>query len=359
MEAKGVQERCQNCGAMLAWHPETQSLRCDACGTAAPQAAPERAVLEHELSAGLAQARRGQLAPGSQSAKCTECGAAVEFAAGVTATRCSFCDAPMVLAPDAGARFLPESMIPFGVGRDAAVERFRGWLGKLWLRPSDLKHRAQVADIRGVYLPYWTFDAEVASTWRADAGWYYYEEERRFDDMQQKWVVQRVQRTRWQAASGAREDSYDDWLVCASKGVPASLEARAGKFDTVKLIAWSPAYLAGFQAESYAIDLPEAWERGRKEICHEQSRRCEADVPGDTHRFFSAQHRFSDVTWKHILAPLWIAAFRYRDKVYRFLVNGQTGSVSGEAPWSVAKISILVLAIVGAIVALVLFLRSR
>src|SRR5262249_19447980 len=143
---------------MLACHPETQSLRCDACGTAAPQAAPERAVLEHELSAGLAQARRGQLAPGSQSAKCTECGAAVEFAAGVTATRCSFCDAPMVLAPDAGARFLPESMIPFGVGRDAAVERFRGWLGELWVRPSDLKHRAQVADIRRRHLPYCQFD---------------------------------------------------------------------------------------------------------------------------------------------------------------------------------------------------------
>jgi hypothetical protein len=318
----------------------------------------ERTIHEQELSRGLAEARRGPLAQGTQTAKCTECGASVEFPAGTTATRCSFCDSPTVLVPDPETRFLPQGVIPFGVGKDAALDQFRRWLGRLWFRPGDLRGRAQVAEIRGVYLPYWTFDAQVASSWRADAGWYYWETERFFDNSQNRWMERRVQKTRWESAWGERQDAYDDWLVCASRGVPTSLEARAGKFDTGGLRVWAPEYLAGFLAESYAVDLQAAWEAARIGIGGAQSHRCEADVPGDTHRFFSAQHRFGDVTWKHILAPLWIAAFRYRERAFQFLVNGQTGVVSGDAPYSAGKIALLVLAIVAAIVA-VIFLARR
>jgi len=125
METRGVQQRCENCGAMLAWHPESQSLRCDACGAVGPLSAADRTIHEQELARGLAEARRGSLAQGTQTARCTECGASVEFPPGTTATRCSFCDAPTVLVSDPQARFLPQAVIPFGVGKDAALAQFQ------------------------------------------------------------------------------------------------------------------------------------------------------------------------------------------------------------------------------------------
>jgi hypothetical protein len=113
----------------------------------------------------------------------------------------------------------------------------------------------------------------------------------------------------------------------------------------------------GFAAESYAVELREAWDRARRELESSQERRCAGDVPGDTHRFLRCNHRFRDARWKHVLLPLWIAAFRYRGKVYRFLVNGQTGRVSGEAPLSWPKIVATVALVAAIAVALFLLLR--
>jgi hypothetical protein len=171
-----------------------------------------------------------------------------------------------------------------------------------------------------------------------------------------------VQRTRWQPASGWREDHIDDQLVCASRGLPDKLVRNLAyqlSGDGGGLVAYSSDYLQGFSAESYAVELAEAWPRARGEIERLQESRCARDVPGDTHRFLRVNNRFANTTFKHVLLPVWIAAFRYDGKVFRFLVNGQSGKVSGEAPLSWAKILLLILTIVLVITAIVLFVRSR
>jgi hypothetical protein len=63
---------------------------------------------------------------------------------------------------------------------------------------------------------------------------------------------------------------------------------------------------------------------------------------------------FDETTFKHVLLPVWIAAFRYNGKVYRFLVNGQTGNVSGNAPYSILKITLFVLMCLGLVAAAIL-----
>jgi hypothetical protein len=209
-----------------------------------------------------------------------------------------------------------------------------------------------------VYIPFWTFDSWVRSNWNADAGYYYYETEWYTDDEGNKQSRQ-VQRTRWEPASGSRSDFFDDTLVCASKGLPSELVLKFSSFDTKQLVPYRPEFLAGWRAESYAVDLMPAWGTAQATMSSSQESRCASDVPGDTHRGLRCNHQFSQVTFKHVLLPIWIAAYRYNGKPYQFLVNGQTGEVVGKAPWSVIKIVLFVTLIVAILVGAFLALRPK
>jgi hypothetical protein len=243
--------------------------------------------------------------------------------------------------------------VPFKVDKPGANSKFEAWLGALWFRPNDLKKMAKLQEMGGVYIPFWTFDAWARSDWTADAGYYYYETEY-YTDSEGERQSREVQRTRWEPASGWRQDFFDDTLVCASKGLPPELVAKFQTFDTKQLSPYQPEFLAGWRAESYAIDLMPAWGSAQEDMSRTQESRCGHDVPGDTHRALSVRNQFSHVTFKHVLLPIWIAAYRYNGKPYQFLVNGQTGEVVGKAPWSFWKIFFAVLLgviLVGGIIA--------
>lgn len=348
-QAAGERQVCPNCKANLAWDADAGALRCDRCGELTRPDGDEgdAGVVERDLEAGLSRPQPSwDLGSQAREVTCGECGATVEFPDGLAATACSFCGSPQVLAQAARRELVqPESVVPFGVARTAAEDRFKLWISKLWFRPSDLKHEAEIAELRGVYVPFWTFDCAVDSSWTAQAGYYYYVTVTRTVTVngQRQQRQERERRIRWEPASGQRHDRWDDHLVCASKGLPDELAADVSDFETRALRPYDPAFLQGFLAESYAVDLRGAWDRAEAEITREQTARCGRDVPGDTHRFLRARHRVSQTTFKHVLLPVWVAAFRYRDKVFRFLVNGQTGKVAGNAPYSVWKIVGLVL----------------
>jgi len=136
---------------------------------------------------------------------------------------------------------------------------------------------------------------------------------------------------------------FDDELVCASKGLPPALVGKFSTFNTHELVPYRPEYLAGWRAESYAVDLMPAWQMAQQKMASSQQTRCAGDVGGNTHRSLDVRNQFSRVTFKHVLLPVWIAAYRYDNKAYRFLINGQTGEVVGEAPWSIVKIVLFIL----------------
>jgi len=348
---------CENCGAEMTFDPQRNALACAFCGTASAIPA-EGAVVEHDLFEGLAQSAERGLGLEVRTVRCQECGAEVMFEETVTATRCAFCGSPSVIsaAADAEQPIRPESVVPFSHDRAAAEAAYSRWLSGLWFRPSDLRSRAALQEITGVYVPFWTYDCNVRSAWTAEAGYFYYTTETYTTVENGREVVREreVQHVRWEPASGQRSDSYDDVLVCASRGLPGDLVARLHTFDTSALAPYSPAYLAGFKAERYAVELREGFELAKESVVAEQEKRCAADVPGDTSRGLDVESTISDVTFKHVLLPLWIAAYRYRNQVYRFVVNGQTGEVQGKAPWSVTKIVLFVTALVAVAVMLAL-----
>lgn len=350
---------CSTCGAKLVYDATTRTMRCPYCRGQQAVAVDDAAeIREIPLEHGLSRAPRGY-ATDVVAVSCGECGATVNFAPSEITADCTFCRSHKVLARHADPNLIrPESILPFFVDLASSKKAFTSWLGTLWFRPSDLRKLARVEEMAGVYVPFWTFDAHVDSRWTAQAGYYYYETEHYTVEVNGRTEhrTRQVRHTRWESAGGYRDDDYDDVLVCASKGLPADLAREIStSFNTETLKPYTPAFLAGWRAESYAIELYDAWATGLSIIEAEQERRCGNDVPGDTHRFLQVDNTVSDVTFKHTLLPVWIAAFRYRGKTYRFLVNGQTGAVSGHAPWSAWKITFFILFILAVIAALVFF----
>jgi DNA-directed RNA polymerase subunit RPC12/RpoP len=340
---------CQNCGAKLQYDATVRAMKCPYCGT--QQAIPKQqgrdapeAGREIPIEEGMRLAARGLGTPVTQ-VSCNDCGATVNVTPGEQTAKCAFCGSEQVLAQEApGTAIRPESLVPFLVDKAGANRRFEQWLAKLWFRPSDLRRMARLQEMGGVYIPFWTFDAWVRSNWHAEAGYHFYETDYYTDDDGNR-QAREVQRTRWEPASGWRNDFFDDTLVCASKGLPPALVARFRSFDTKQLSPYKPEFLAGWRAEAYAVDLMPAWGTAQDDMRRVQQLRCDSDVPGDTHRNLHVQNHFFNVTFKHILLPIWIAAYRYNGKPYQFLVNGQTGEVVGKAPSSFLKILLFVSAI--------------
>lgn len=343
---------CKSCGAKLAYDAASQGMACPFCGhkeavAAAGARTTGMAIRKIPLEEGLQLAQRG-LGAQVSTIGCKDCGATVNVGQGERTTLCAFCGSAQVLAQSTNESAIrPESLLPFRIAKDDANRRFGAWIAALWFRPNDLKKIARVQEMGGVYVPFWTFDALVDSRWTAERGWHYYETETYTETVngREETRTRQVQRTRWESASGWRQDLFDDVLVCAGKALPHALVEKFSSFDTKALVPYKPEFLAGWHAEAYAVDLMPGFQLAQGKMSNVQQGRCAGDVGGDTHRGLSVTDAFSQVTFKHVLLPIWIAAYRYNQKVYRFLVNGQSGEIVGEAPLSFWKIFFLVAAI--------------
>ncbi len=361
----------------MSFDAASQQLLCPYCGhrAAIPQAQPAAPApgagwgggppgqvpgmpIEHDLMQGMQTAARG-LGVEARVIQCQTCGARVSFTGQDTSKACDFCGSNQVLEQESNRNLIrPQTLVPFRVEQTAAQQKFKDWLGGLWFRPGDLKSRAALGAIHGVYVPYWTFDALVQSSWSAESGTHYYVEEGYVENGQKK--TRKRRETKWSPAHGHRTDHYDDVLVPASKGLPEGIAEQMKTFDTSQLVPYDASYLAGWRAEEYAIDLQPAWQKASQTIERQQRDRCAKDVPGDTHRSLSVNNAYSQQTFKHVLLPLYIASYMYNQETYRFLVNGQTGEVRGKAPYSVIKIVLFILmivAIIGGIVGAIMLTR--
>jgi predicted RNA-binding Zn-ribbon protein involved in translation (DUF1610 family) len=342
---------CKSCGAGLNFSPGQSVLQCPYCGhrEEIPQTAQQ--IQEYDLEAALNSIPHTEgWGTERRALHCENCGATTTFAEGQVAGDCAFCGSSKVVQAQSATNLIrPESLIPFRIAKDQAVQMFRTWISKLWFRPNDLKHAGQLAKISGGYLPFWTYDAYTASSWTAEAGYHYYETEH-YRDSNGNMQTRQVQRTRWEWASGYRHDFFDDELVCASTGLPPNLISGICPYDLTQLSPYDPAYLSGFTAEEYQVDLGGGWNQAKSSIERKIYSLCGGDVPGDTHRNLQVNTAWSQLTFKHLLLPVWVAAYIYQNKSWRFLVNGQTGKASGEAPLSWWKIIGLVLLIVAIVV---------
>jgi hypothetical protein len=347
---------CPACGGEAVWDAAKQKLVCPFCGVESPMKAPGGAIVEHDLASAL----RGIAGDGGgwqaqkRQVRCRSCNAISLLDPARQAQTCEFCgSAQLVPYEEAQPALRPQSVLPFEVSEPQARERIRAWYGKLWLAPRALKRQALTDTVRGVYLPYWTFDAHVEAAWTAEAGHFYYTTETYVENGQTR--SRQVQHVRWEPAAGTLAAFFDDDLVCASVGVHPRLLRGVEPFPTDRLKPYDAGYVAGWIVERYQIDLAAAAQRARDAMDAKLRAMCVQRIPGDTYRNLDVRADYSAQTFKHILAPVWLLTYNYGRTTYQCAMNGVTGAIAGEYPKSAWKIALIVIAI---LVVLVLTLSS-
>ncbi|HBS88555.1 MAG: hypothetical protein A2W91_18110 [Bacteroidetes bacterium GWF2_38_335] len=348
---------CISCGSSLKFKPGSTMLKCDHCGAENPIDIKQENIEEIDFEKFLSENTVGQDKQEIVTVKCKGCGAETTFKPNVVSDFCAFCGTPMVVKEGTNKSVIkPKSLLPFIYDSDKAFEQFRKWLRKLWFAPSGLKEFARQAErLQGMYIPYWTYDSKTDSSYTGQRGDDYYVTETYTDNGQSK--TRQVKKTRWTFVSGRVNNIFDDILILASKSLPKKKADKLEPWDLKNLVPFDEKFLAGFKTESYQVELKDGFDQAKVIMDSEIRVTIKKNIGGDHQRIFSVNTAYNDITFKHVLLPVWISAYRYKEKVYRFMVNARTGEVQGERPWSWVKIALAVvagLAVIGGIVYLVM-----
>jgi len=349
---------CPSCGGEAQWNAAKQALVCPYCGTVSPAElnAATGEITEHDLPnalRGIDDSERGWDTE-KISVKCQSCQAISVFDPSRAAQRCDFCGSAAMIPVEQQVRPIrPESVLEFKLAETQVRDAVRKWYGSRWFAPNKLKRSALTDQVHGLYLPYWTFDAQVHADWTAMSGDYYYVTET-YTDSQGKSATRQVQKTRWYPSSGSLDHFFDDELVPASKGVQPDLLRQVEPFPTTSdLKHYDPGFLSGWVVEQYQIDLIAAAQHSQQQMDQKTNALCAQQVPGDTHRDLQVGTAYSGQTFKHILVPVWLVNYTYGSKVFQIVINGYTGKIAGKHPLSWIKITLLVLAILFALLIII------
>ena len=352
MASKG-QFPCKQCGADLKFAPGTRVLKCPYCGsentiTVSRSSESKSHLDELDYNAHLQRAARQNLEE-IQTVRCGACGAETTLEPNVTSTECPFCGTSMVVTLTSKKKIKPAALLPFRITLTKARDLFRTWIKGLWFAPSALKKHARLENrIKGIYLPHWTYDCRTDTLYTGERGEHYYvtEEYTEVENGETVTKTREVQRTNWYSASGRVRNIFDDVIVAASNSLERKYVQQLEPWDLAALEPYDDRYLSGFRAESYSAGLQQGFEFAKDIMAGEIDHTIRRDIGGDEQRIHSKNSTYSNITFKHILLPIWTSAYRYKGKIYRFLINASTGEVQGERPWSWFKIGFAILAAV-------------
>ena len=187
---------CDSCGSDYRFDPATGALQCDHCGNTDPIEHGAGAVRELDFRRALDQKLPDSEIEETRVAGCPNCGAQVEFDSDTHSTECPFCATPVVTDTGNHRHIKPKGVLPFALNEKTARDAMTDWLGSLWFAPNGLQAYARKGrKMNGIYVPYWTFDADTVTRYNGERGTHYYETRTVVRDGKRQQV--RVRKTRW------------------------------------------------------------------------------------------------------------------------------------------------------------------
>ncbi len=353
-----LKKSCKNCGSELLYAPGTTDLKCDYCGHTETIAPSQTELEELELKQYL-----GEMGQQSHSEKitmiqCKNCGANQHIEEHYKSLHCVYCATPLIVEDMyKGEWIVPGAVLPFQVAQEKAHQIFQKWVKSLWFAPNKLKKATlDPQNTKGLYAPYWTFDAQLYADYTGQRGEYYYVTKTVGSGKNRRTVQER--RTRWYPAAGSVSGFVDDTLTKASKQKSGIIPKKIERWNLKLLKPFDSSFLSGFVTEKYTIPLKSGHQKAKEianQIADTWSRR---DIGGDTQNIFSLDVKLSEETFKHILLPVYISSYKFKSKQYHFFVNGQSGKLSGQRPYSFWKIFFFVLGILLVIFLIYFFLNK-
>lgn len=338
--------RCPGCGADLLFEPKDGALTCQYCQHKEQIAESKEIIVEcdYERYLKLLPEQLLEPAPDTLEVDCKSCGAKVTFTPPVTASQCSFCGAALVAQAKSPDPILaPAAVLPFRIEKSAATEAIKDWIASRWFAPDALKRFAIPGGISGVYIPFWTYDSHTTSHYSGQRGEYYYETEYYTEtdsNGNQVQASREVRRTAWYPVAGTVTRWFDDVLISGTKSLPPKALAELEPWDLPELKPFDPAFLAGYKAERYQVTLSEGFEQAQSVMARVIENDICYQIGGDEQRILSVQTQHAAITFKHILLPVYVGAYRLQQKLYQVVVNARTGEVQGERPYSWIKITL-------------------
>jgi len=349
---------CENCGAKLEFAPGQMALKCPYCAhlNEIDDAGGFEAVEELCFHTTLAEMQAAAAKTEAATLKCSSCAAEIVKPANVTSLACPFCASNIVASGSTATLIRPNAVLPFHVPRQKAVDSFRAWLKSRWFAPTELTRAGRLdAAMSGAYVPAWTYDTHATTGYDGQRGDAYYVT---VGSGKNRHTVRRV---RWSRRAGTVENTFDDVLVIAGRTLAPERMDGLAPWDLKAVVPYSDDYLAGFHAECYQIDLSQGFEAAKDIMRGVIEGTIRGDIGGDEQRINRMSSRYDRLTYKHLLLPVWVSAYRYQNKVFQFLVNARTGEVQGERPYSWIKITlftVMCLVIAGIIYAVAMVVKK-
>ena len=359
---KGRVFPCEKCGADLEFHIGQQDMKCPFCGyEKLIELAPDAEIAEQDFNAILEKVRewREQSSEnsndGQSEVRCSGCGANVVFVGSLTSSECPYCAAPIQRdnVHDSPKRIPVHGILSFQVEKEIARMNLSEWVRSRWFAPNEFLKRGVDGRFNGVYLPFWTYDSMTFSRYWGDRGDHYTVTVTDSNNQ-----THTETRTSWTSVSGSHQRFFDDVLVLATKGMSRELMDSLEPWPLTELQPFSQELLAGFLARTYEVELDEGFPIAQKRIDVAIASDVRGLIGGDEQRVTEIKTRYDAITFKHLLLPVWLLAYRYQDKSYQILINAVTGEVQGERPYSFWKITLTVLSVL-AVVGLFVYFQQH
>lgn len=354
--------KCKECGANLKYLPGTPYLNCEYCGTKNEiESEKDVEIIENDFENFLVEKEHQEIKQEISTVKCSNCAASTTLLPNITSSNCPYCDTPLVIKNATTSTILkPSYILPFKIDRKKASSEFENWVKALWFAPNKLKDYAShsAEKLNGIYMPYWTYDSNTITQYSGMRGVYYYVTES-YTNSEGKTQTRQVQHTNWFPASGIVHNEFDDVLVVSSKSLPENLANALEPWDLPELVTYNDKFLSGFITESYQVDLKSGFEKAKSKMQSVIKSTVISDIGGDVQQVTSLSSSYNDIKFKHILLPVWLSSYTYKDKVFRFLINARTGEVQGERPYSAIKITLLVISILTIVGVIIYFAQKN
>lgn len=355
---------CDECGADLEFSIGTQTMKCPYCGAVKTiEISATAEIVEHDFHAMLEQLKAQHLegkqddetAESEHAIRCSSCGAEVIFQGTLTSSQCPYCANPLQRDKihDAPTRIPVDGMLPFKIPERDAAEQLRTWVKSLWWAPNEFLKQGASGKFNGVYLPYFTFDSLTYTKYTGQRGDHYYVTVGEGKDQRQE------QRTSWSFRSGEFQRFFDDLLIVATSDQSRSLVESLEPWPLEQCVPFTQQMLAGLFARTYDVTLDDGFSQARQRMESALASDIRQRIGGDEQTITSQKVSYSGVTFKHLLLPVWLMAYRYKEKPYRVVINAVTGEVSGERPYSAFKIASAILLGITVAVTIWFLVQSR
>ena len=340
---------CESCGATMVYSPKYAKLNCKFCysQTDIPLAI-DRVISEDYHSATHSHpmldedSYKGEVV--TKNVTCAKCNANFKLSPKSFAEECPYCNTPVII--DCIQDITPHGILPFLVTGKEAQKRFKIWVGSRWFAPNAFKEYLNSSKkLVGYYFPYWAYDTRTITTYQGQRGDRYYVTVTKTVMINGREEQRNVQESRidWSYRSGMVEVSFDDVTIGASNTIERSRLDEIDPWSCETIEPFNINYISGFKAEEYSIDLKEGFTLAKDKMKPIIENRIRRDIGGDEQRINSTTTKYNNITYKNLLFPVWIASFKFKDTEYSYAINGRTGRVAGDRPYSYIKIALAVI----------------